>query len=264
MRSPGLLERARLRVPVRLKLAIVSAGLTFVILLLFALVVGAITEQKLRSSFNDDLRATAADLQESFRVVRNSSGELQLDADPDLLRVAAAGGALLRVVDRNNTVLGPPGASLDLGPPGEEGVRDVGDYRVVSRPLFAASLARRGGFNLDQDPIDGTVAFVQYARPKGSLEATTSRVRLFLALGVIGGTVLAFLAGLAVARRAMRPIAGLTRAAREVARTRDPGMKLPKPDANDEVADLADTLEDLLGELEAARSETEASLDRQR
>ena len=263
MSDPGFLQQARLRVPVRLKLAIVSAGLTFAILFLFALVVGAFTEQKLRSSFNDDLRATAADLQESFRVTRSETGELQLDADRKLLRVAAAGGALVRVIDRNNTVLGPLGATLDLGQP-VEGVRDVGGYRVVSRPLFAGSLDRTGSFNLDQNPIDGAVAFVQYARPKGSLNATTARVRLFLALGVIGGTVLAFLAGLQVARRAMRPIAGLTRAARQVARTRDPGMKLPKPEANDEVADLAATLEDMLGELDAARGETEASLDRQR
>ena len=258
-----MLQRVRLRVPVRLKLAIVSAGLTFVILLLFALVVGGFTEQKLRSSFNDDLRATAADLQESFRVRRDETGRLRLEPNPALLGVAGAGGALVRVVDRQNRLLGPPGFPLDFGPL-FEGVRDVGRYRVVSRPLFAGSLARSGGFNLDQNPIDGTVAFVQYARPLGSLNATTDRVRLFLALGVIGGTVLAFLAGLAVARRAMRPIADLTRAAREVARTRDPGMKLPMPEASDEVADLADTLEDMLRELDAARGETEASLDRQR
>ena len=41
-------------------------------------------------------------------------------------------------------------------------------------------------------------------------------------------------------------------------------MRLPKPLANDEVADLAYTLEDMLGELGAARGETEATLDRQR
>ena len=41
--SPGILQQARLRVPVRLKLAVVSAGLTFAILLLFALVVGGFT-----------------------------------------------------------------------------------------------------------------------------------------------------------------------------------------------------------------------------
>ena len=49
-----------------------------------------------------------------------------------------------------------------------------------------------------------------------------------------------------------------------MARTRDPSTTLPKPSANDEVADLAHTLEDMLGELGAARSETEAALARQR
>jgi signal transduction histidine kinase len=62
----------------------------------------------------------------------------------------------------------------------------------------------------------------------------------------------------------MRPIAGLTRAAREVARTRDPDIDLPKPQANDEVADLAHTFEDMLRELGAAREETEETLARQR
>ena len=89
-------------------------------------------------------------------------------------------------------------------------------------------------------------------------------MRLFLALRRARRHALAFLGGLLVARRAMRPIAGLTRAAREVARTRDPDITLPKPLANDEVADLAYTLEDMLRELSAARGETEATLDRQR
>ena len=57
---------------------------------------------------------------------------------------------------------------------------------------------------------------------------------------------------------------GLTRAAREVARTRDPDITLPKPQANDEVADLAHTFEDMLRELGAAREETEETLARQR
>jgi len=167
------------------------------------------------------------------------------------------------VVDRAGRVLSStPGAPF-LGLP-FEGVRDLGGYRVVSRPLFAGSLDRDGGFPLDSNPIDGAVAFVQYAKPKRNIESTTGKLHLFLALGVLGGTGLAFLAGFAVARRAMRPIAGLTRAAREVARTRDPGTSLPRPAANDEVAELAETLEDMLRQLDAARGETESALDRQR
>jgi signal transduction histidine kinase len=62
----------------------------------------------------------------------------------------------------------------------------------------------------------------------------------------------------------MRPIVELTEAAREIERTRDPRRQLPKPEADDEVAELARTLEDMLGALDAARGETEQMLDRQR
>ena len=75
--------------PVTLKLAIVSAALTFVILLLFAVVVGAFTERRLHSSFDNDLRATAADLQEQIRVEPTRSGEPCLAARPSTRSRAA-------------------------------------------------------------------------------------------------------------------------------------------------------------------------------
>ena len=54
------------------------------------------------------------------------------------------------------------------------------------------------------------------------VENTLDRVRAFLAAGVIGGTALALIAGLLLSRRAMSPIAALTGAARDIARTGDP------------------------------------------
>jgi two-component system OmpR family sensor kinase len=253
----------RTRLPIRVKLAAVSAALTFVILCLFAIVIGALSEQRLRANFDDDLRATAADLQDEIDFSPGPGGAIELDIDERVVRAAAAGGAVFRLVDRSGRLIGPAGAP-DLGPPVDE-VRDVGGYRVVSRELFVPGrLPRRSPFELLPAPVEGTLAFVQYGKPEGSVDRTVARVRVFLGLGVLGGTLLAFLAGLWVAGRAMRPIAGLTRAAREVARTRDPDIRLPKPEANDEVADLAVTLEAMLGELGAARSETESALTRQR
>ncbi len=259
-----VIQRTRLRLPIRLKLAVVSAGLTFVILLLFAVVVGALTENRVKTGFNDELRATAADLQEQLRVQRDLSGEATLAVEPETLRAAAAGGAVIRVVNRVGAVINQTPGAPDLGAPVEGSVRDVEGFRVVARPLFAASLDRSGGFRSRPSPVDGAVAFVQYAKPRENLQGTLGRLHLFLALGVLGGTGLAFLAGFAVARRAMRPIAGLTQAAQQVARTRDPAVSLPKSQAKDEVAHLADTLEEMLRELDAARAETEAALERQR
>jgi signal transduction histidine kinase len=62
----------------------------------------------------------------------------------------------------------------------------------------------------------------------------------------------------------MSPVARLTEAAKTIARTRDPGVQIPKPAADDEVADLARTLEEMLMALGQARSETQSALDRQR
>ncbi len=252
----------RRRLPVTLKLATVSAALTFMILLLFATVIGALFQQRLHANFDNDLRATAADLENQITFRQNDQGQIIFHIQPETVRAAAAGGAVIRLVDRNGRLLGPAGAP-DLGPP-VESVRDAGNYRVVSRELFVPAPAQQTPFELLPSPVQGALAFVQYGKPEGSVDRTVGRVRLFLAFGVAGGALLAFLAGLLVARRAMRPIAGLTRAAREVARTRDPDIRLPKPEANDEVSDLARTFEEMLRELGAARSETESALARQR
>ena len=179
-----------------------------------------------RSSFNNDLRATAADLQEQLRVQRDLRASRSSAWSRSTLRAAAAGGAAIRVVDRGGSVIRQTaGPRPTWARPWRAACATSGDFRVVARPLFAGSLDRSGSFNLDRRrPIDGAVAFVQYAKPRREPAGHASAaLHLFLALGVLGGTGLAFLAGFAVARRAMRPIAGLTRAAREVARTRDPG-----------------------------------------
>ncbi len=254
----NLLSEARLRLPVRLKLAVVSAGLTFVILLLFAVVVGTFTIRRLNSSFDSELRSATASLADRIRLRPEPT------VPEDLLSAASAGGSEIRVLDRSGRVIGSaPLNGEDLGPPSDE-LRDVGGFRVASRPLLVGNV---GGGSF-QRPLQGRfaepVGYVQYARPRGGLSSTVARVKAFLGFGVLGGTALAFLAGLAVARRAMQPVTRLTGAAREVARTRDPSTTLPKPEANDEVADLAHTLEDMLGELGAARAETEAALARQR
>jgi two-component system OmpR family sensor kinase len=257
MSPSGALHSLRVRLPVRLKLAIVSAALTFVILLLFAVVVGAVAERRVSGSFDNELRATAADLQQ---IAQQQGGDTSRTLS--LLRAAAAGGAQIRILDGSGNVVAPVGAR-PLAPP-VEGVHDVGRYHVSTRPIFGADLPEASPFSPGVGQPSAVDGYLQYGKPERNLTTTIAKVRLFLAFGVLGGTALAFLAGFLVARRAMRPIAGLTRAAREVARTRDPDVALPKPVARDEVAELAATLEDMLRELGDARTESETALTRQR
>lgn len=252
MRTP--FARRITRPQIRWRLALASAGLTFAILLLFAVVIGAYTESRLRSDFDSQLRATAADLETRIPVSRTD-----LLAPPEILKddvvdavvdVAATGDAAMRIVQPGPNAEVIPTGAPDLGVP-SPGVTRVGGYRVVSRSLLAPG---------SYEPA----AFLQYGREEASLTATIERVRLFLGLGVLGGTGLALLAGVAVARRAMAPIADLTDAARRIAGTGDPTGRMPQPRADDEVADLARTLEDMLRSLDSARRETEATLSRER
>jgi two-component system, OmpR family, sensor kinase len=254
----------RTRLPVKLKVAVMSAAITFAILCLFAVVVGTVAERRIVAGFDDDLRASVGELQDRLSLERVPGGVQLSPADRNLLAGYAAGDSIVRVIDRANQTIWASDPGVSLGPP-ISGVSDIGDLRVVFRELVVPTREDpSGAFDAPLQPVTTPIGYVQYAKPERTITKTINRVRLFLGFGVFGGTLLAFLGGLVVAQRAMRPIAGLTRAASEVARTRDPDITLPKPQANDEVSELAHTFEDMLGELSAARGETEDTLARQR
>ena len=96
------------------------------------------------------------------------------------------------------------------------------------------------------------------------VDSTIARLWLFIAAGVLGGTLLASFAGVAIASRAMRPVSSLTAAARKITETGDPSAHMPAPKADDEVGELARTLEQMLRSLDAARTEREAAMKKQR
>jgi signal transduction histidine kinase len=109
-----------------------------------------------------------------------------------------------------------------------------------------------------------TTGYVQYGRSLAHVDSTVNRLWLFIAAGIFGGTLLASLAGLAIAGRAMRPVSSLTASAREIAETGDPSRHMPEPKIDDEVGELARTLEQMLRSLDAARAEREAAMKKQR
>ena len=240
------------RLPIRWRLAGGSAALTLVILLGFAVIVGVLTTRRIQADFNQQVADAADQLakQTSVRVVsRNGKPPGLKYSGPSLGAYASAQHAVVRVVTEDNTVIQASPNAPYLSPPLLPSLEFAG-FRVESR-------------RVNVDPLGG-VAFVQYARRLSDVEATANRVRFFLGLGVVGGTMLALLAGVATARRAMTPIAELTETARTIERTSDPSRRIPHPEAEDEVAELARTLDGMLHALDGARSETEATLMRQR
>jgi signal transduction histidine kinase len=240
-----------------------SALLTFVILASFAALVGVLTSNQVRGQFNDDVSRAGDQLQRELNHKLMFVGP-NLNCDSTTVHLsdyAASEHAQIRIFDdgellctqstlRSKGAKAPFNTSLFILPPSQgTGEFNQAGYRVAERKLGIAG---------------GSEGILLYARPLSDVDHTLARVQFFLLLGVLGGTVLALLAGLATAQRAMRPIAQLTDAAREIERTRDPGLRLPHPEADDEIEELARTLDGMLRSLDTAHAEMESMLARQR
>ena len=239
-----------------MRLAGVSALLTFVILCAFAVAIGSLTVHRIRADFNRQVTSTATELPSQLSIRVDPSSYRIVTIQPPLADFASPSDhAVIKIFTLGGTLVAQePAQPLSLGPTRIQPTT-VNGYRVVSRPAFVRIYG-------SEQPIGWMI--VQYGRRISATEDTVARVELFLLLGVFGGTGLALLAGMMIARRAMAPIAELTSTAAAIARTRDPSLRVPQSEADDEVAELARTLEGMLRELDAARAETESMLARQR
>jgi signal transduction histidine kinase len=230
--------------------------LTFVILCGFAGAVGELTSQRLHQDFNREARDAADLLQAKTRysgvVPGHIPGHYEIEQLSPPPAVYDDGLTIVRIVMSSGLFLDGTDHSIDFGPP-HVGRSETKRYVVETRQLT---------------PPPGDLFFrpvyMQYARPLATVNSTVARLHLFLIVGVLSGAGLALLAGLWVARRAMAPITELTATARKIERTRDPAEKIVVVEADDEVAELARTLDGMLHALDASRGETEDALRRQR
>ncbi len=234
--------------PVRWRLAAVSAGLTLAILFVFGAAVGKVATERIRADFDSEVEHTAQSLAAEFRVVYTPLGAFAANG-PALDDFVLPDDASARVLDINGNVLRKTRGNSALGP-AQDGLHER-DGMLVSTAEITNDAGTRTGF-------------IQYGRSLDHVDSTVERLWLFIVAGIVAGTLLASLAGVAIAARAMRPIASLTSTAREIAATRDPSRRMPEPPVEDEVGELARTLEEMLRSLDAARAEREGAMQKQR
>lgn len=233
--------------PVRWRIAGVSAGLTLVILLVFGAVIGQVATSRIRDDFNRQVSSAAQTLAAESRIFSAPLGTLF--RGPKLDDFVHPDDASARIFDSEGNLIKESTDARPLGSP-IAGLSNFGQMRVATAPITG-----------DTGAITG---FVQYGRSVAHLDSTVDRLWLFIAAGIVGGTLLASLAGAAIASRAMRPISSLTATAREIAATGDPSRRMPEPKVEDEVGELARTLEQMLRSLDAAREERETAMKKQR
>lgn len=246
------------RLSIRWRLALISAALTFVVLLGFALAYGRLTETRITDDFESETAAAATKLSERISITPDGTGSFSVR--PSLAIYGAANDAQIKLFWSNGRPVDDGTLRLvspDLGRPTSTGSTRVRGYLVETRFV---QLQPEDGLN----PGLSVGVWVQYARPLNDLNETIRRLRLLLAIGVFGGTVLALAGGLVLARRSLRPITTITEAARDISRTGDTGQRVPQPPNDDEVAELARTFDEMLESIERSQRETESALERQR
>jgi two-component system, OmpR family, sensor kinase len=244
---------------IRWRLAVTSATLTFLILCAVSVGIGQALVSRVRSDFDNELAAAVDELRDRL-AVRYDSERQQVHCITGLSTYAAPNDAVVRVIDqRTGGLLCETKNAPDfrIPPHGVAPARtqDIAGYRVESRQTLLRPVGVAAEFDV---PV-----YVQYGRRRSQVQDTIAGIQYLLLIGVVGGSGLALGAGALIARRAMRPIATLTAIVRDIGETSDPSHSIPIPDSNDEIAELAQTLDGMLQALETSRAQAEAMLQRE-
>ena len=229
------------RIPIRLRVtlafmlasAVVLAALGYFVYARFDSELSEQVDQSLRAH-GDDIAALVArnDLskkrsllgrEESFAQVLTNGGEIyattdQLAGHPQLTPVEAA-----RAAQASFIVTRPHVRSIQ------------GQARLLARPARAR----------------GRTFVVVVAATLDDRNESLRNLRTLLFFGIPVALLLAGLAGYLVSGRALRPVESMRRRAAAISAA-EPNQRLPLPEANDEIRRLGETLNQMLGRLEAA------------
>jgi two-component system sensor histidine kinase MprB len=155
-------------------------------------------------------------------------------------RVRALGGSPRIPVSASDTALARRGAG-----------RRLVDLHANGTHLRVLTVGVRGG------------GAVQLARSLDSADAVLARLRLILALLVVGGVAVTALLARLVTRTVLAPLSQLEHAAEHITKTEDLGRRIPAT-GGDELGLLAARFNEMLDTLESSRSALARSLDAQR
>ena len=181
------------RIPIRWRLAGGSALLTCVILASFAALVGVLTDRQLRGQFDDQVRSNAAQLAQKLHLKwKSNSGFLDCNQTVSLKDYASAEHVQIRIFNQAGVVL------CDQSSVRVNGVKFIPATPSFSVPSKEGAVQESGYWGVAQQvPVQESPVWLLYSRPLSDVDHTVARVRLILLLGVVGGTLLALLAGLA-------------------------------------------------------------------
>ncbi|MEA2436179.1 MAG: hypothetical protein QOF65_735 [Thermoleophilaceae bacterium] len=233
------------RLPIRVKLTIAFVLVMAVVLTAIGLFVYLRFDSSLDNSLNQALRTRASDV----KALIQQSGPGLPGSGREAL--AERGERVAQILDsRGQVVDAAPGLSRApiLNP---QQIRSA-----VKRPLLIGRTTRpgvEGPLRLYASPTsaDGQRLIVVLGSSLGERDDALSELGTLLVLGGLAALVLASLVGFFVTGAALRPVEAMRRRADAIS-AGEPGQRLPVPPTSDEIGRLGETLNAMLGRLEAA------------
>lgn len=231
--------------PIRLKLTLAFAGIMAIVLIGVGAFLFLRFERDLNASVDQGLRSRAGDVAALVRQADSGLTEAGRSA------LTEQGESFAQILDlRGRVVDGTPQLRGEPLLAGRELATARAGTLTVEResPLEAGEPVRLLATAVGAD--DQSVVVVVGT----SIEDTEEALSNLVALLLIGGPmalVLASLAAYGVATAALRPVEAMRRRAAEIGDA-EAGQRLPVAEADDEIARLGETLNEMLGRLEAA------------
>jgi heavy metal sensor kinase len=229
------------RIPIRLRMTLAFALVSAVVLAALGYFVYARFDSELSEQIDQSLRAHGDDI--AALVARNDLSQKRslLGREESFAQVLTAKGEIYATTDQlaNHPQLAPAEAaraaqaSFLITRPHVRSIQ--GQARLLARPAHAR----------------GRTFVVVVASTLDDRNESLRNLRTLLSIGIPVALLLASLAGYLVSGRAFRPVEAMRRRAAAVSAA-EPEQRLPLPEANDEIRRLGETLNQMLGRLEAA------------
>jgi two-component system, OmpR family, sensor kinase len=243
------------RIPIRLRVTLAFALAMLVVLALTAVFVYERVQDSLNESLDEGLQARADDVAALVAAGGGEAGTLRLDQQ----RVLETEDAFAQVLSTDGQLVAttlPASAGPVLDRDEEDPARTSpifvtrpvpgipADARILARPVNAP---------------DG-VSIVVVGTTTEDRDETLSGLLTTFAIGGPIALLLASVLGYLVAGRALTPVEAMRRRAAMISAA-EPDQRLPLPEADDEIRRLGETLNQMLGRLEAAIERERAFVD---
>lgn len=236
--------------PIRLRLAAWCVAIFCVLLVSFSFVLYGIHSR----AHYQDLDQTLAAVTTAYRSAIDAALASGATLSPALLASLDVSGpqlfgADLAIYDATGTLVA--GQPLPDAAP-TSGVMDGRDHGAATFQTIPTPAGRLRGHTMPLLANGATVGYIQSRVSLVALDGAIARFRMLLLAATTGGLLVAGAGSLVTATRALRPIADVTETARAIALSRGFGRRLEPIPRHDELGELVQTFNEMLGSLDAA------------